>query len=103
MMFPWLQGSEVVGARGRSMRRARRGVRRDLAFEHASETFLADDATAFGDNLAAGDRHYRPAGHGEILPRRVIGAVMQDVLANGLDPHRVPQGDVGVEADADRA
>ena len=61
------------------------------------------DLAVLGDDLAAQKRHHRPAGDRHTLVGRVVGAVVHDRLADRLASVRVPQHDVGVEADADRA
>src|ERR1700731_473457 len=78
------------------------GVSRNISLQNPAGALLADDHSITRDNLAPGDRHHRPSRDLEALPRRVVGAMMQVRLSDRLATVRVPQGDIGVEADADR-
>src|SRR3977135_1484712 len=85
-----------------SRRFAGRGVSRNLSLQNPTGPLLADDHSVTCNNLASGDRHHRPSGNLEALPRRVVGAMMQVLLSDRLATVRIPQRDIGVEADADR-
>src|SRR3984893_5046041 len=78
------------------------GVSRNIPFQNPACPLLADDHSVTCDDLAPGDRHHRPSGNLEPLPGSVIGAMMQVLLPDRHAAMRIPQSDVGVEADADR-
>jgi hypothetical protein len=77
-------------------------VSRNISLQNPAGPFLADYHAITCDNLAPGDRHHRPSGNLEALPRSVVGAMMQILLSDRLATMRIPQRDIGVEADADR-
>src|SRR6266849_8709069 len=79
------------------------GVSRNISLQNLTCPLLADDHSVTCNNLASGDRHHRPSGNLEALPRRVVGAMMQVLLSDRLATVRIPQRDIGVETDADRA
>src|SRR5260370_34647021 len=79
------------------------GVSRNISLQNPACPLVADDHSITCHNLAAGDRHHRPSGDLEALPRSVVGAMMQILLSDGLATVRVPQRDISVEADADRS
>src|SRR6266404_1299095 len=79
------------------------GVSRNISLQNPAGSLLADDHSVTGNNLASGDRHNRPSRNLEALPRSVVGAMMQILLSDRLATLRIPQRDIGVEADADRA
>src|SRR5882672_1526713 len=78
------------------------GVSRNISLQNPAGSLLADDHSVTGNNLASGDRHNRPSGNLEALPRSIVGAMMQILLSNRLATVRIPQGDIGVKAHADR-
>src|SRR6202048_1841837 len=81
---------------------AKCGVSRNIPLQNPPRSLLADDHPITCDNLASGDRHHRPSGNLEALPRSVVGTMMQVLLSDRLATARIPQCDIGVEADADR-
>src|SRR5260370_17889 len=64
---------------------------------------LAEDLALLRRHLAAQERDHRPTGDGHAFVGRVVGAVMHELLADDLLAVRVPQHEVGVEPDRDRA
>src|SRR5882757_8389629 len=78
------------------------GVSRNISLQNPARPFLAHDEPLTGNNLASGDRHNRPSGNLEALPRSIVGAMMQILLSDRLATVRIPQSDIGVEAHADR-
>ena len=73
------------------------------AAQHLARTLIADDFALLVDHAPPRDRRDRPSGDVKAFPGRVVGAVVQIGLPDRLPELRVPQHDVGIEADADRA
>ena len=82
---------EIRGLDGGKILRSRRHQRRPLAAQDPSLALAADDLAVLGDDPSAQDRRHGPARDLEALPGRVVGAVVQDLLADRLLAVRVPQ------------
>src|SRR4030088_1508256 len=78
-----------------SRRFAGRGVSRNLSLQNPTGPLLADDHSVTCNHLASGDRHHRPSGNLEALPRSVVGTMMQVLLSDRLATVRIPQRDIG--------
>ncbi len=69
----------------------------------AAASLLLGEQSVLRYSLATQEQVHRPATHFLPLIRRIVGAVLQDIIRQGNSFVRVPKGNVSIGPDRNRA